>query len=42
MLPASVATTFADLTEDIGTVGGLLIGAAVIGLAYTWLKARFF
>jgi len=42
MLPASVATTFTDLGEDIATVGGLLIGAAVLGLAFTWLKARFF
>lgn len=38
----AATTAFAALTDDIETVTGLLVGAAVAVLAGRWIVARFF
>lgn len=39
---SAVDTAFTDLSAGITTVGGLLLGAAVLGLAFRWLKGMLF
>lgn len=41
-VPAEVSTAMGTLGTDIGTVGGLLIVAAVTAMTFRWLKAMFF
>lgn len=41
-LPASFADDIAAVGTDITTVGGSLIGLAVIAVGIKWVKATFF
>lgn len=42
MLPSDLTTTFDGVKADITTVGGALIGLAVVAMALKWVKATFF
>lgn len=42
ILPASFETSMADVNTDITTVGGALIGLAVVAVGIKWVKATFF
>ena len=39
---SGVTTGFGDLTTAITTVGGLILGAAVVAIAFKWIKAMLF
>lgn len=41
-LPSDLTTTFDGVKADITTVGGALIGLAVVAMALRWVKATFF
>ena len=42
VVDAGVATQVADTQTDIITVGGLVIGLAVVAMGIRWVKATFF
>lgn len=42
ILPSTFSTQMADVSTDITTVGGALIGLAVVAVGIKWVKATFF
>lgn len=42
ILPSTFETSMADVNTDITTVGGALIGLAVVAVGIKWVKATFF
>lgn len=42
VLPSDISTQFDNTQTDIVTVGGLIIGLAVVALGIRWVKATFF
>lgn len=42
VLPSDISSQFSDTQGDILTVGGLIIGLAVVALGIRWVKATFF
>lgn len=42
VVDAGVTTQIADTQTDIVTVGGLIIGLAVVAMGVRWVKATFF
>lgn len=42
ILPANFAADMGDVSTDITTVGGALIGLAVVAVGIKWVKATFF
>lgn len=42
VLPSDIDTQFGNTQADILTVGGLIIGLAVVALGIRWVKATFF
>ncbi len=42
ILPSTFSTDMSDVSTDITTVGGALIGLAVVAVGIKWVKATFF
>lgn len=42
ILPSTFSSDMADVNTDITTVGGALIGLAVVAVGIKWVKATFF
>lgn len=42
ILPSSFTADMGDVSTDITTVGGALIGLAVVAIGIKWVKATFF
>lgn len=42
ILPSGFASDMSDVSTDITTVGGALIGLAVVAVGIKWVKATFF
>jgi len=42
VLPSDFQTTMDSVSADITTVGGALIGLAVVAVGIKWVKATFF
>lgn len=42
ILPSSFTSDMSDVSTDITTVGGALIGLAVVAVGIKWVKATFF
>jgi hypothetical protein len=41
-VPAEVTTAITDAGTDIATIGGAILGLAVVAMTFKWLKASFF
>lgn len=41
-IDAGVTTAISEVSADITTVGGLIIGLAVVAMGIKWVKATFF
>jgi hypothetical protein len=41
-VPAEVTTAITDAGTDIATIGGAVLGLAVVAMTFKWLKASFF
>ncbi|WP_331345989.1 major capsid protein [Cellvibrio sp. UBA7661] len=42
ILPSTFSADMGDVSTDITTVGGALIGLAVVAVGIKWVKATFF
>ena len=42
ILPTTFTTDIADVNADMTTVGGAIIGLAILALGIRWVKATFF